>query len=166
MATKELVSREDYLRAAFDGPEPDYVDGEVVERSMPNAFHAKIQVRLSDALKPWEDRRQLFRLTEIRLRVAPDRFRVADLAVFSSDQDEPIPPDPPYAVVEIVSPDDRYEDLMNKLADYEQAGVEFIFVADPPVRKLSRYRHGDLFSASSLELPSYGVSIPLESIFG
>ncbi len=166
MATNTLLSTVEYLRTSFENPEPDYVDGELVERSMPNYFHSRTQVRLSDALKPWEDRRQLFRASEVRLLVASARFRVVDFAVFASEQDELIPRDPPYAVVEIVSPDDGYEDLMSKLGDYEQAGVEFIFVADPPVKRLSRYRRGDLLVVAALELPAYQVVIPTSSIFG
>jgi len=55
---------------------------------------------------------------------------------------------------------------MSKLADYEQAGVEFIFVADPPVRRLSRFSRGDLFAVAALELPAYEAVIPAGSIFG
>ncbi len=166
MATNTLLSTGEYLRSSFESPEPDYVDGELVERAMPNYFHSQIQLRLGYALKPWYDRGQLFGAPEIRLRVAPERFRVADFAVFSSEQDELIPRDPPYAVVEIVSPDDRHEELMSKLADYEAAGVEFIFVADPPTKRLSRYRRGDLLVVAALELSAYQVVIPANSIFG
>ena len=161
-----LISKEEYLRTSFADMEPDYVDGELVERPLPNYLHSRIQVHLADAFKPWQDRRQLFRALGIRLRVAPERFRVADFAIFASAQQEQIPVDPPYAVVEIVSPDDRFEELMRKLADYEQAGIEFIFVADPPLRKLSRYSRGDLFSVAALELPAYDAVIPAGSIFG
>ena len=165
MVTKTLVACEEYLRTSFEGPEPDYVEGELIERPVPNVFHSRTQVSLTDAFKPWADRKELFRHSEIRLRVAPDRFRVADFAVFSSKQNEPIPESTPYAVVEIVSPDDRHEELMSKLADYEAAGVAFTFVADPPLRKLSRYLNGDLLTVASLELPAYGVSIPAQKIF-
>ena len=166
MATNTLISKEEYLHTSFADTEPDYVDGELVERPLPNYFHSCTQVRLADAFKPWRDRGQLFRASEIRLHVAPERFRVADFAVFASAQREEIPVDPPYAIVEIVSPDDRFEELMSKLADYEQAGVEFIFVADPPVRRLSRYSRGDLFTVAALELPAYHAVIPVDSIFG
>ena len=133
---------------------------------MPNYLHSRIQLRLGYALKPWDDLGQLFGAPEIRLRVAPDRFRVADFAVFASAQEELIPRDAPYAVVEIVSPDDRFEDLMSKLVDYEESGVEFVFVADPMVKRLSRYRRGDLISVAAMELPAYQAVIPVSSIFG
>lgn len=166
MATNTLISTVEYLRSSFENPEPDYVDGELVERSMPNYLHSQAQLCLGYALKPWYDLGQLFGAPEIRLRVSPERFRVADFAIFAAKQEELIPLDPPYAVVEIVSPDDRYEDLMGKLEDYEQAGVEFIFVADPPVKRLSRYRRGDLLAVSAIELPAYQVIVPASSIFG
>ncbi|MBY0506679.1 MAG: Uma2 family endonuclease [Bryobacteraceae bacterium] len=107
----------------------------------------------------------MFRATEIRVRVGPDRFRVADFAVFLSEPADFIPEFAPYAVVEIVSPDDRFEELMTKLADYEQAGVEFIYVADPPARKLSRYRQGDLWAVGALELDAQAVRIPAAPLF-
>ena len=166
MATKTLTSPEEYLQTSFEGPEPDYIEGELLERPVPNFFHSRIQTRLLYAFKPWDDRQQLFCAPEIRLRVAPDRFRIADFALFSSDQNEPIPEKAPYAIVEIVSPDDRYEEIMKKLADYDEAGVQFIFLADPPERKLSRYRRGDLFAVAALELAEYEVVIPPGAIFG
>ena len=166
MATNSLIGLEEYLRTSFEGPEPDYIEGELLQRSVPNVSHARAQIRLADAFKQCEDLTQVSRMSEIRVRVAPNRFRTADFAVFSKEQEEPIPEETPFCVVEIVSPDDGYEDLMNKLADYEAAGVEFIFFADPPLKKLSRYRQGDLLTVRALELPAYQVVIPLTEIFG
>lgn len=165
MATNTLISKAEYLRTSFESPEPDYVDGELVERPGPNFLHGRTQVRLAQAFMPWEDRGQLFGVSETRVLVAPERFRVVDFAVFGSEEQDLIPRDSPYAVVEIVSPDDRYEEIMNKLADYEQAGVGFVFLADPLVRRLAQYSRGNLITVSALELPAYGVKIPLESIF-
>ena len=165
MATKELLSVDEYLRGAFESPDPDYIEGELVARSMPNAYHSRIQIRLADAFKPWEDRSLVFRASEIRLRISEGRFRVADFALFSQPPSSPIPFDAPYAVFEIVSPDDRYEDLMNKLADYEAAGIEFVFVADPILKRLSRYLNGDLLLTYSLDMPSVQITIPLDQIF-
>jgi hypothetical protein len=39
MTTKTLMNREEYLRTSFEGPEPDYSDGELLERSEPDFFH-------------------------------------------------------------------------------------------------------------------------------
>jgi Uma2 family endonuclease len=159
------MAQAEYLRTSFESPEPDYLEGELLERAVPNLFHSSVQINLSDAFQPWAERCRCFRAVELRLRVAPDRFRVADFAVFSSRPTQAIPEQAPLAVVEVVSPDDRHEDLLEKLDDYEAYGVEFIFVADPPKRKLSRYRHGDLLTVASLQLPEHDITIPLTAIF-
>lgn len=137
----------------------------MVDRPLPTFPHSRVQVNLTDAFKEWQDRGELFRAIEIRLRIAENRFRIADFALFSSKLADPIPEQAPCAVIEIISPDDRFNDLMQKLADYEDAGVEFIHVADPPTWKLWRYRHGDLSSVPALELAAHQVSISLDSIF-
>jgi Uma2 family endonuclease len=165
MVVKALVSVEEYLKASFPSPEPDFVEGELVERAVPNTFHSKTQVRLSDAFLPWQRKGLLFRAVEIRLRLRENQFRVADFALFAADPAEAIPEELPRAVVEVLSPDDRYEDLMDRMSDYQEAGVEFLFLADPAKRKLSRYFHGDLLSVRALEMPSFGVGIPLDEIF-
>jgi Uma2 family endonuclease len=162
---KSLIPIEKFLRASYENPEPDYVGGALVERPAPTYLQSRTQIRLADALRPWEEKKLLFRASEIRLRVGGDRFRVADFAVFASAQLDAIPEDVPAAVVEIVSPDDRYEELMRKLADYEAAGVAYLFVADPPVRRLSRYLHGDLLAVPAPEAQEHGVRVPLASIF-
>lgn len=43
MATPTLVTVEDYLQTPFEGLEPDYFDGEVIERGMPTWNHSGTQ---------------------------------------------------------------------------------------------------------------------------
>ncbi len=165
MATTALISEQEYLRMSFEGPEPEFVDGVLVERGMPNTVHSRAHKRLFKALMRWDDAGTLFSYSEIRLRLAPGRFRVADLACFTTDPTAVIPEIAPYAVIEIVSPDDRYEEIMEKLADYERVGIAFILLADPPQRRLSLYRDESLISVSALEMPEFGVAIPIDTIF-
>jgi Uma2 family endonuclease len=61
-------------------------------------------------------------------------------------------------VVEIISPDDRYSEVLEKLAEYRQWGASHIWVVDPHRRTLAVYDAGALLPASSLALPGY----PLE----
>jgi len=165
MVVKALLSEEEYLRAGFDNPEPDYVDGVLVERAMPNLTHSNVHRNILKAFRPWDDAGTLIALSELRLRVAPRRYRLADLSFFTAPPTAEIPVDPPYAVVEIVSPDDRHDEIVAKLDDYERAGVAYIFLVDPPWRKLSRYLDGSLLAVTALEIPSHGVKIPGDTIF-
>jgi hypothetical protein len=43
MSTKVLMSVDEYLRTSFDGPDCEYLDGEIVERSVPEVPHADVQ---------------------------------------------------------------------------------------------------------------------------
>lgn len=57
-----MISQEEYLRTSFEGPEPDYVEGRLIQRPAPNTFHARTKVRLFDIFKSAEHGGQLFRL--------------------------------------------------------------------------------------------------------
>jgi Uma2 family endonuclease len=132
---------------------------------MPNDTHSRIHTNIFMAFMPWASSGRLAARSEIRLRVAAGRFRVADIAYFTSSPTAEIPTEPPYAVFEIVSPGDRHDEIVAKLDDYERAGVRFIFLADPPSRKLSLYREGSLLAVPFLEMPDFGLKIPSEQLF-
>ncbi len=101
----------------------------------------------------------LFACTGTRMRLAPDLYRIPDIAVFAgTEPDENVPSHPPLVVIEIISPDDRYSEVLEKLAEYRQWGVSHIWVVDPDRRTLATYEAGALLPASSLALPGY----PLE----
>lgn len=80
---------EEYLDLVFDDrPEPDYVDGEVVERALPTPIHSRIQALLILLFAPRVGRFRLVLQPELRVRVEPRRFRVVDLAVYRDSQPE------------------------------------------------------------------------------
>ncbi len=121
-------------------------------------------MRLGDAFKVWRDRGELFRASEIRLRLAPETFRVADFALFLVEPQDAIPTVAPVAVIEIISPDDCYHELLAKLGEYESAGIDHIFVVDPPLCKLSRFLHGNPMAVDAIEIDS-GIRVSATSIY-
>lgn len=136
-ATQPVVSLEDYLRMSFEGPSPEFVNGEIVERGMTMYPHAKAQSRCVIALHRPEGPTALFAVTEMRLRLAENRIRVADVAAFKDEEPtELIPSTPPFIVVEVVSRDDRHVDILMKLEEYRQWGVPHVWLVDPWTRKL------------------------------
>ena len=50
MSTKILMDVEEYLRTSFEGPDCEYLDGEVVERNMGELPHGDLQTNLSRLL--------------------------------------------------------------------------------------------------------------------
>jgi Uma2 family endonuclease len=148
----------EYLKTSFDGPDREYVRGEIVERGTPDYPHGRMQVELGFRFIELRDSHHLFSCFSIRMRLAPDLYRIPDVAVFAgTEPDEEVPSRPPLLVVEIISPDDRYSEVLEKLAEYRQWGVSHIWVVDPHRRTLATYDAGALLPASSLTLPGYPV---------
>src|SRR5882724_7221605 len=117
MTSKTLVPVEEYLKMSFDGPEGEYLDGEIVERHLPSIQHSKAQKRLLEFFRSLKQSVSLSAYPEITLRLSPSRYRIADVAVFAGDFPEELkyPTDPPEIASEVVSEDDRYVEIMEKL---------------------------------------------------
>jgi len=95
---------------------------------------------------------------------AERRYRVADLAVFLDKPAEQVPSSPPLVAIEILSPDDRFADVLAKLEEYQRWGVTHVWFVDPIGRKLYVYSAG-LSEVSAFRLPEYGVELSAPEIF-
>ena len=132
MSTKVLMGVDEYLRTSFDGPDCEYLDGEVVERNMGELPHAGVQGNLYYLLRILRSRIGIIVFPEIRIQISPTRFRVADLAVWRDDDiGSGIPTIPPFLAIEILSPEDRITRMQPKIAEYLAIGVEWIWLIDP-----------------------------------
>ena len=159
MDVKTLISEEEYLRTGFEDRTPEYIDGELVERSVPNKSHSSAQVELAFVFRTLQQRLPLFPLSELRVPVAPRKYRIADLVVYTQEPAAELPQELPLVVIEIVSPDDRYELLMTRLEEFRTWGVPHVWLVDPGMRRLSVYREGGLTAVEAFELPEFGVRI-------
>jgi len=52
MATKPLVPVEEYLRMSFEGPDPEYLDGELLERNLGDDPHSSTQANFIGLFHP------------------------------------------------------------------------------------------------------------------
>jgi Uma2 family endonuclease len=154
------MSPAEYLSKSFENPDREYVRGEIVERGTPDYPHGRMQVELGFRFVELRDSHHLFACFSTRMRLASDLYRIPDVAVFAgTEPDEDVPSRPPLLVVEIISPDDRYSEVQEKLAEYQQWGVPHIWVVDPDRRTLATYDAGALLPASSLMLAGYPLEI-------
>ena len=132
MSTKVLMGVDEYLRTSFDGPDCEYLDGEVVERNMGELPHGDVQSTLVVLLRQLRRRLGIRVVPEIRIQISPARFRVAELAVWRDDNiGDRIPTVPPFLAIEILSPEDRITRMQPKIAEYLAIGVEWIWLIDP-----------------------------------
>lgn len=160
MATRALITAEQYLSMRFER-EPELVHGELAEKTLPNKSHGRIQQRLAVLLDGAG-----YCCTEVRMRLAEDLYRIPDVALFQNgDPGEEIPSSPPLIVVEITSPDDRLHDILQKLAEYEQWGIRYVWLIEPELKKCHVYRNGSLTPVSQFELPEIPFSLETSKLF-
>ncbi len=106
-AVSEAVSIEAYLSASWE-PAAEYVDGVVEARPMGEREHAAWQKAILQWFLPREGQWRVCALPELRVQVAPRRFRVPDVAVLDTAQPyQAVVTHAPVAVFEILSPEDR-----------------------------------------------------------
>ena len=163
MATRAPVLLDDYLETSYEGPDREYLDGEVVERSMPNRLHSRAQSRLIQQLAASAPK--LETLPELRVRVGGERVRILDLAVYDKPPSESFPSTPPLIAIEILSPDDRAHDVLDKLDEYRAWGAKHIWLIDPESQKLYVYDAGGLRIVERYEIADPSVVLTPDRIF-
>jgi Uma2 family endonuclease len=165
MSHKTLITPDEYLHMSFGGPEPDYVDGELKERHVGSSPHMKTQKRLLVFFDSLQQSYSLYSYPEATLLTSPTRYRVADVAVFRGEPQNKYPSDPVPFVIEIVSEDDRWTDIQQKLADYHRWGVPHVRLIDPWTRKLHVCDENGVRAVKALEAAEYGIRFTPAGIF-
>jgi Uma2 family endonuclease len=134
MATTTLISVEEYLRTSFPDGDREYVDGRLVERCMGEKKHARAQTLASAYLI--QNYPHFCNAVELRVQVRRTRFRVPDVCLVAGPEpDEEILTQPPFLVIEVLSPDDRAGELQEKIEDYLAFGVKYVWVVNPYLKK-------------------------------
>lgn len=102
---------------------------------------------------------------DLRLRISPARFLVPGLSVFREEPAGEVPDVPPYAVIEVLSPDDRLLDAKRKLERFLTWGAQHVWLIDPFDRELFVQDASGLHRVQALELPECGVTLSGDVIF-
>ena len=160
MPTETQVTAEEYRRMSFEGPDAEFVHGEIVERTLPNLIHSRVQAQLVVVFAQGTGSPRVFPCPELRVQLGPDLFRVVDLAVFAGKlPKELIPTQPQLVAIEIVSPDDRHTEVLEKLEEYRRWGVANVWLVDPWLKKLHTYTETGLIQVSEFTLHEYSLRI-------
>jgi Uma2 family endonuclease len=130
MATLATIPVEEYLRTAYD-PDMEYVDGQLVERNVGEYFHSRLQALLAVLLGSRERQRRYRVFTALRIRIGPARYRIPDICVVALPYKASPILEKPDLAIEIVSPDDRFSTVLEKVAEYLQAGIANVWIVDP-----------------------------------
>ena len=155
---------EEYLATSFS-PDREYLDGEIRERNSGENPHSLVQYRLILFFGELARTRPVHPRPELRLPVTPTRYRVADLAVFAGEAPaENVPSRPTLVIVEIVSRDDRYVEILEKLEEYRRWGVRHIGLVDPWLSRLHVYSAQSLTETQAFEIPELDARISAAEI--
>src|SRR6202163_2378234 len=133
MATGSLVSVHEYLTTSYR-PDCDYVDGMVLERNLGEYDHARLQGEAFAYFHARQKEWGLRAVPEQRVQVSPTRFRVPDVCVVKGEPSEQIFRTPPFICIEILSKDDRLSSMQDRIADYLNFSVRYVWVIDPRTR--------------------------------
>jgi Uma2 family endonuclease len=159
------ISVEEYLNTSYD-PDCDYVDGEVIERNMGEPDHAALQISVASWLFTRQRALGIHAFTEMRVQVAPTRFRIPDVAVTKSMVKGRILREPPLLCIEILSPEDRVSRMEPKIDDYLKFGVAYVWLIDPRKKRAWSYtRDGRREAASVLTADEPRIELPIAELF-
>lgn len=145
--TRSTATEEDLLRTPKDGRKRELVDGQI-RVSPAGTRHGRVCIRLAIRLGAFVESQELGYVfdSSTGFRLPGGNIRVPDLSFVSRGRfrDEQVPEGfgevPPDLVVEVLSPEDRSRDVLDKIGEYLQAGVRLVWVIDPKGRGAAAYR--------------------------
>jgi Uma2 family endonuclease len=165
MSTTTLVSVEEYLRTSYPDGDREYIDGRIVERNMGTRPHASLQSKILVYLSIHYP--AFWTAVECRVQVKATRYRVPDvICVRGPEPQVDIVTEPPFIAVEVLSPDDRADDLQDKVDDYLSFGIPYVWVVNPRTRRGYIYTPDGIREAKDgvLRTSDPEITLPLNEI--
>ena len=156
----------------------EFTDGWLEALPIPTSTHQAVLLFLYDAFRAYlHGRGGVVMVAPLRMRIREGKFREPDLLLLRH-RDDPRYQDRYWLgadlVVEVVSPDDPARDLVQKRADYAEAGVAEYWIADPrdetilvlgldggSYQALGRFQRGDQAPSQSLA----GLRVDVAAMF-
>lgn len=165
-ATDHLLTGEEFFELGDIGP-CELLDGRIVPMTPTGAEHSQVESVLVRLVGNFVDQNArgwvLAGEVGIYTQRNPDRVRGADLAFVSRQQTATIPKGfldfGPDLVVEVVSPNDRWTDIREKIDEYFGIGVRQVWIVEPPSRQVLVY-------ASATTATRYGMGEKLQGTEG
>jgi len=139
-----LVSLDEYLNTSYE-PDMEFVDGVLVERNVGTPRHGRLQIIVGAYFEKYRNSHGIQAFGDTRLRVAVGRHRLPDVLVLEPPfQEGNEITDVPVITIEIKSPSDSFDDIVDKCFEYEALGVRNILVMDPDKRRAWLFEQGNL----------------------
>ena len=185
LAVKPMTTAEFLELADEEGVTRELIDGVLAEREMTtrNARHSRATTRISKFLDNWLDEQEAIIGTvgsgESRCRLAtdPDLIVGVDVVYYEGEEferqgeEESFFDGPPIVAVEILSPSDKHEEVVEKINRYLSCGVKQVWIADPDLRTVTVHRgegestHFNVKQELTAEPELPGFRVPVVELF-
>ena len=145
LEVKQPLTLEDFLQLPDVDESYELVEGSAIKKMSPKFFHSRLTASFWSELSSWSNGcgQVAIEWSVILKRRGKDWVPVPDLLYVSHErlpadwcEDAPCPV-LPELVIEIVSPDQTFNQLAQKAMDYLSAGVYRVWVVYPPMRSLT-----------------------------
>lgn len=161
-STATLISVDEYLSSSYE-PEMELVGGVLVRRNVGTLLHGMLQGIVVVFFAPYRKSHRIRACTETRLRVdITGVYRAPDVLVLEIPyQKGKVVTDVPAVVVEIKSPKDTFDEIVDRCFEYEKLGVGNILVMDPDNKRAWLFQHGNLELLNGL---SIALNLPRQQL--
>ncbi len=169
-ATTKLMTAEELLAMPDDGFRYELVRGELVKMAPAGRVHGKRgnRVNVSLSLYVYENNLGETYLAEtgFHLETDPDHVLAPDVAFVSREREDAAPevggffPGPPDLAVEVVSPNDRYTEVVDKVAEWLAAGTRMVVVVNPRNRTVQTHTPDGIIELTEADTLDGGDVVP------
>jgi len=167
MAAAAIIPVSKYLSSSYE-VDCDYVDGELLERNVGEWQHGLLQGLLA---RIFGNHRRDWRVntsTEQRVRIGEDRYRIPDVCVVRvEDKVHRVVTNPPLICIEVLSPEDRWQRVLERIRDFQTMGVENIWILDPATHDawIARNDGTQQHASDALTVPGTPIHIDLSAVW-
>jgi Uma2 family endonuclease len=167
MVSSVLVPLHEYLETSYQ-PDRDYVDGELKERNLGEQPHAAIQGIITAIFREHRHDWNIRSLPEQRVQTSPTHYRIPDVCILRrADPKDRIVTWAPLLCIEVLSEEDRLQELQTKVNEFEALGTRHIWVVDP-WKRVAYYASSNGFQRvtdDALRVEGTPVELSLSALF-
>ncbi|HKS92499.1 MAG TPA: Uma2 family endonuclease [Tepidiformaceae bacterium] len=181
---EKLVTVEEFARLPDprDGGKMELVDGRVVVMSPVGRRHGQIAGYLYETIEEFVGEHALGEVGfEVGFRLVPGRqgVRAPDVHFVEASRVPGLPDDgfidgPPTLAIEVISPEDRANDIQQKVNDYLAAGTTRVWVVEPKTKTVTvhhpggdshTFQSGETLASGDAAFATAGFALPLDDLF-
>lgn len=150
VALKTLITADEFWRMSNDGSRYELVAGELIQMPPSGFLHGSVAMNCGSLLREYVRKYDLGVVsaaeTGFKLRQNPDTVRAPDAAFVTKERvlvlgkTEKFWPGAPDLAVEVVSPNDRFDEVFEKAQEWLAAGTRLVWVVLPRTKTVMTYR--------------------------